>query len=235
MKFGYCTDTGRVRDRNEDAVFVGVHMFAVADGMGGHKAGEVASMIAVEEIAKVDGTTTSDIPQKISEAISSANKRIIDAAFGENSGMGTTLTLAYIDKGVAFIGHVGDSRAYLINRKEVRRLTVDHSVVGELIRSGFISEDDAKSHPQRNAIIRSLGDVLDVEADIIEVAVKNNDILLLCTDGLHNNIDEDEMREMIMKCDDIQEACDKLVHLANLRGGNDNISVVAVKLEIDKK
>ena len=229
MIVGYSTDIGLIRERNEDADYVGQNVFAIADGMGGHSAGEIASFIAVNAVNKLPENTNA-IPGSIESCFQSANAKILEISksFESTKGMGTTLTMAFIEKMTAFIGHVGDSRAYLISANEIKQLTSDHSVVAELIRSGCISKDDARNHPQRNAIIRSLGNEDDVKVDILEVSVNFGDYLVLCTDGLHNMLSDDEIKNIILASDSPQAASDRLIDFSKLRGGHDNISVVIV-------
>ena len=234
MIIGYSTDIGLVRERNEDAYYVGKNVFAIADGMGGHKAGEIASFIAVDAVSKLPEDTDA-VPGCIESCFKSANEKILEVSktFESTKGMGTTLTMAFIEDMTAFVGHVGDSRAYLLSSDEIKRLTSDHSVVAELVRSGFISEDDAKTHPQRNAIIRSLGNDKDVKVDILEVPVKVGDYLILCTDGLHNMLDDEEIKNIVVASDSPQSACDRLTDFAKLRGGHDNISTVIVYFDAE--
>ena len=179
------TDTGRQRRDNEDSMYVRAPVFVVADGMGGAQAGEVASRLAVEAFEQ--GLPDSGSPEeRLADRVREANRRIheLSHADHERHGMGTTLTAAYLDDSHLAIAHVGDSRAYLFRDGELQRLTQDHSLVGELVRKGKLTEEQAEEHPQRSIITRALGPEASVEVDTWTYPVKDGDILLLCSDGL---------------------------------------------------
>ena len=188
------TDTGRQRKGNEDSSFARPPVFVVADGMGGAQAGEVASQIAVE--AFEHGLPSTGTPeQRLAEIVREANRRIheVSRLEHERAGMGTTLTAAYVDDRQVAIAHVGDSRAYLFRKGELKRLTRDHSLVGELVRQGKLTEEQAEEHPQRSIITRALGPEPAVEVDTWTYPASSGDVLLLCSDGLTSMISEEEI------------------------------------------
>lgn len=228
------TDTGLVRKDNEDNYLTSAErgLFVVADGMGGHEAGEVASAIAIKTIDEMIQITDDFFPvEALMSSIKEANKKIWEKSHShiECTGMGTTVTAALFQNDSLFIAHIGDSRAYLVNENGIRVLTQDHSLVGELIRNGGITEQEAQFHPRRNVLTRALGGAAEVEIDILEYDVKKGNILLLCTDGLYNHVDSKEMLESINKEDNLKNSAHFLVDLALDRGGTDNITVVLVE------
>jgi len=237
VEIGIKTDTGKLRNNNQDAYYANYPLFIVADGMGGHRAGEVASSMAVEIISNVFTVDSSDfyfddnIINRIKSSIYKANKEIYNSSIKDEkySGMGTTVTLAYIMDNKIFIGHVGDSRAYIYRQDELSQITVDHSLVEELIKNGTISKEEAKYHPQRNIITRAVGTSKDIQIDVNIITKEKGDILLLSTDGLTSMLDDDEIKNTIALYDDVQIVCDELVKLSNDRGGYDNITVMAIK------
>lgn len=241
MEIGACSHRGKVREINEDAYYIPLdksNLFIVADGMGGHNAGEVASNGAVKSIKEFmdrhidqwieQGEET--VFEVLREAILEANKDIFDKANSEEAykGMGTTLTVVLILSKV-YIGHVGDSRAYLIQNNQMTQITKDHSLVAELIRNGSITEKEARTHPQRNVITRALGTAENLNIDLYTLGFSKDDIILLCTDGLSNFVEMDEIKDRFSNCEKVQQACEDLVALANERGGHDNITIVAIK------
>ncbi len=240
MNIGVATDVGRVRELNEDNYCIvsgDIKLFIVADGMGGHNAGEVASQIAVEKIKE---HIIRYIPQEqeeqqikgiIYEAFNRANRDIYNRAKNEAEcdGMGTTATAAIIIEERLYIGHIGDSRAYMIADGVIEQVTQDHSLVAELLRKGSISEREALQHPQKNIITRALGTDEGVKPDIYSVEFNESDILILCSDGLSNFVDKYELERCILEMEDSQDCCDYLVNLANSRGGFDNITLIIVK------
>lgn len=242
MNIGVKTDIGIIRDNNQDSYYVfsseDYPLFIIADGMGGHKAGEIASKMAIEIISNNlknylinSSVENKKIEDGIRKSIDEANKEIYKKSKEDEkySGMGTTVTLAYVINDRIFIGHVGDSRAYLLRNGVLSQLTQDHSLVEELIRNGSISKEEAKHHPQRNIITRAVGTSGDIKADVILEKKHKDDILLLCTDGLTNMVDEIQIRDSLIMNEDIQKACEDLVKLSNDRGGFDNITVIAAK------
>jgi serine/threonine protein phosphatase PrpC len=222
------SDTGLVRERNEDAFFVGQRCIAVADGMGGHIAGEVAAGIAIDTV-KANVSLLEAGQKAPGECVREANMRVLEAASADSAleGMGTTLTLAVVGGNDLRVAHVGDSRAYLITGGQVMRLTDDHSVVGEMVRSGALTADQAHSHPGRHAITRALGFVDDLEVDTGSWSFGRGDAAVLCTDGLHDVVSDEEILQAVLsKAGEGPEAiCSHLVALAKERGGPDNITV----------
>lgn len=231
MELGMATDVGRYREINEDSLGRKGNLVVVADGMGGHSAGEVASALAVEHILRLE-TEGEAFIDSLRRALNEANQALLDyaAANPDCSGMGTTIALVKVEGDKAIIAHVGDSRVYLWQQGELHRMTRDHSVVEELIRNGGITEEEAKTHPQRNLLTRALGTPGEVEIEISEIAVNKGDRILLCTDGLTSMLDHEEIKEVISRDNHPQIIAETLVHLANERGGLDNISVVVVAI-----
>lgn len=233
MRVGVKTDVGRVRRLNEDAYWVAPPYFAVADGMGGHAAGEVASRLAVDAVRAV-AEANPDAPAEhvIPLAMRSANEAVwrCSREVAALHGMGTTLTVVKLEPGRCVIGHVGDSRCYLVRGRTLRQVTQDHSVVAELVRAGNLSRDEAFDHPQRNLLTRALGVRPDVKPDILIEAVRPGDRLLLCTDGLTSLVPDEDVLSLVADSDDPDAVAARLVHAANERGGSDNITVVVVEV-----
>ena len=233
MNFGFVTDIGKLRRQNEDAVYVNEkepYFLVVADGMGGHNAGEVASSIAIETIkdalSKKTGRRKTDYENKIREAFVSANKKIYDYA-EENSklmGMGTTTVTALVSGGKLIVGNVGDSRAYIIKDDDIRQISIDHSYVWQLVIRGEITEQQAKRHPKRNFITRAMGTEKDIEVDTFSEKWEGG-VVLICSDGLSNLVENYEMKKIVSEATNLQDAAEKLASLANERGGSDNITV----------
>ena len=226
------TDVGRKRRHNEDSFVVAPPLFAVADGMGGANAGEVASGLAVEtlrEESRNDKAGEKFVVSLIQKANSRVYKRQSDDA--EASGMGTTVTVALIEDGIVRFGHVGDSRAYLYREGVLQQLTDDHSLVGELVRSGKISAAEAETHPQRSVITRALGTDPDVDVDTFTVEAQPGDVFLLCSDGLYSMVGTEKILEVLQqRRQDLDGAARELISAANKRGGDDNITVVAFEI-----
>ncbi len=222
------TDTGRKRRRNEDAYVVEPPLFAIADGMGGAQAGEVASRLAaaaLRENAAVGGGE-----DRILDLIQEANRRVYDRSSTDpnTSGMGTTITVALVGDGTVSFGHVGDSRAYLIRDGQIEQLTEDHSLVNELVKSGKLSEEEAEMHPQRSVITRALGTDPDVDVDTFSVSAQTGDVFLLCSDGLTDMVAQEDILEVVERNRaDMDATVKALVKAANRGGGEDNITVVA--------
>ncbi len=245
IRFAYATDTGRTRQRNEDAVRVvapadgvvgpGGALFVVADGMGGHLGGSVASELAADTV--VDGWTRRGGDQPL-EALRSAMGRANASVFERAArtpdlrGMGTTCTAMALADDHAWFAHVGDSRAYLVRGDVITQLTRDHSLVEDMVRSGMISHEDARMHPRRNVITRSIGVQERVEVDTPHTPLDlvEGDAFVLCSDGLSGPVADDEIGEVVMH-EAPESACRRLVELANARGGRDNISVIVVVVD----
>jgi PPM family protein phosphatase len=230
------TDVGRQRSTNEDSLLVHPPFFAVADGMGGAKAGEVASQLAVEVLEEEIAQHADEPPEaQLSQALQEANRRIFELSTDDESrrGMGTTVTAARLHDRDVSLGHVGDSRAYRFREGELEQLTRDHSLVAELQRSGQLSPEAAEHHPQRSIITRALGPEPDVEVDTYTVAGRGGDVFLLCSDGLTGMVSDQEMASIVRRAGSLQEAAETLVRAANQSGGKDNITVVMFRLADD--
>jgi len=231
------SDKGRVRSHNEDYYFVPDgkklcdNIMMVADGMGGHNAGDVASYIAVNAVVdyisqhKNENITSADL---LLAAVKKANARVLELAklYKQYEGMGTTLTVAWLMDKRIYIAHVGDSRAYLINESSIYQITEDHSLVQQMINHGTITRDEAMNHPQRNVITRALGSGDEIDVDLTEVPYADGDTLLLCTDGLTNQLSDQDIWQICSSDTDLAYKADALVKLANDRGGLDNITVI---------
>jgi serine/threonine protein phosphatase PrpC len=223
------TDTGRRRRRNEDAYVCEPPLFAIADGMGGAQAGEVASRLAAAALRESD-VAEGGGEDRILDLIQEANRRVYDRSSTDpnTSGMGTTITVALVENGTVAFGHVGDSRAYLIRDGQIEQLTDDHSLVNELMKSGKLSPEEAEMHPQRSVITRALGTDPDVDVDTFSVPVQTGDVFLLCSDGLTDMVSRDDILHVVERHrEDIESAVRALVKAANRGGGEDNITVVA--------
>src|SRR4051794_6654193 len=226
------TDTGRQRDANEDSYFAESPVFAVADGMGGAQAGEVASRLAAESFDTIQRGTES--PEAYLRAIAkTANARIhrLSEADSSRSGMGTTFTAALLEGDEVGFAHVGDSRAYLFRDGELKLLTSDHSLVEELRRQGRLTDEQAEDHPQRSIITRALGPERDVEVDTMTYRARPGDVYLLCSDGLTTMVKEDRIAEILTKARTLDDAAGTLIADANEAGGRDNITVVAFRVD----
>ncbi len=230
------TDTGMVREKNEDAIGYdsALGLVVLADGMGGHRGGEIASQLAVDTVIKAYfASEDRDVVTALSRSLLEANRAIIDRSHGdvELFGMGTTCTTMVLTHGEAYFAHVGDSRAYVLRNGEITQLTEDHSLVGEMVRSGILSDEDAQHHPKRNVITRSLGTSEDLAADFPASPYKvlDGDLFLLCSDGLTALVSDEEVGE-ILTAHEPKEACQALVDSANNKGGKDNITVQVVKV-----
>jgi PPM family protein phosphatase len=226
IEVGSATDIGRVRERNEDSLLVDPPLYVVADGMGGHRGGQVASQVALEtlEVLAKEGRGS------LADHVRQANRAIWDRSVEDErlSGMGTTLTAARIEGTDALIAHVGDSRAYLLRDGALRQLTTDHTLVDRMVKSGEITEEEADVHPHKNVLTRALGtdELVDVDED--SIALVDGDRVLICSDGLTGMVTEDQIQAILDNSDDPQQAADRLVKAANRAGGVDNITVVVL-------
>lgn len=235
---GILSDTGNVRRNNQD--YTGYieddrkSLYIIADGMGGHNAGEVASKIAVETMLEyINSLDYFDKLEKVlNDAISICNKRIYDASKNDEalSGMGTTITACLMADNKCVVANVGDSRCYILKNNELVQVTKDHSLVQQLVDNGTITEAEAYSHPNKNIITRALGTNDYVEVDTFSIDLSETKKILLCTDGLSNVVTSDEILEMLNKYDN-QKACEELVALSKAKGGRDNISVIVIEGE----
>lgn len=234
------TDKGRTRNTNQDYVFceenaVGSfpNLFIVADGMGGHNAGDTASRMCVEEVVSQIEQSTKVTPiGTFEQAVAAANEKVFQASLSDKAlnGMGTTIVATVVFGDTAYIVNVGDSRLY-VYKDTFRQVTIDHSLVEEMVQSGKLNKEDMRTHPNKNIITRALGTNSDVKADCFEIEVDEGDVLLLCSDGLSNML-EDEKIERIIRSnrEDMSEAGRQLVQEANEAGGKDNISVVLIQV-----
>jgi serine/threonine protein phosphatase PrpC len=230
LRSGAATDTGQVRANNQDAVLLAEPVFAVADGMGGHAAGEIASQVTVESLQDSEVSSL----DALVEAVRTANRAVWERASHdpELRGMGTTLCAIALVPGEAgeqiVVVNVGDSRVYQLHDGELTQLTDDHSLVEDLVREGRLSPQEARTHPQRNILTRVLGNDSDVEVDGWSVDPHNGDRFLLCSDGLFNEVDDDKIASVLRRLADPEDAAHELVTLAIQGGGRDNVSVVVV-------
>lgn len=242
------THVGRQRQHNEDAFLVAdeAKLYLVADGMGGHAAGEIASRIAVDSISEFilhtredDGTWPHAYDEqfkrstnRLMAAVRLANTRVLEAMRKDSRlrGMGTTVVACLADDDTVSVAHVGDSRAYLVRDGRLSRLTNDHSWVFEQVQAGMLTEEEAEKHPLRNVITRALGGALSVSPDASEVEAKPGDVYLLCSDGLTGMVPEEEILRVVHENrDDLERACQQLIDRANERGGLDNVTAILVK------
>lgn len=226
------TDTGKKRRRNEDAFVLAPPLFAVADGMGGAQAGEVASRLAAAALEDTDpGRLTG--PERVASLIQEANRRVHERSSVDpaTSGMGTTMTVALVEGDGVVIGHVGDSRAYLVRNHEIEQITEDHSLVNELLKSGKLSPEEAETHPQRSVITRAVGTDPDVDVDSFVVDTHDGDVFLICSDGLTDMVDDKEILTVVDRHSaNLERVTKQLVTAANRGGGEDNITVVAFSI-----
>jgi serine/threonine protein phosphatase PrpC len=256
LRMGRHTDVGMVRDLNEDSLLTleldrvqcsisrPIGLYVVADGMGGHAAGDVASGLATDTIAEkmvtqllapqlTGGADTESFDAQgwLADAIQSANQAILDRRDEIGANMGTTLVAAIVSGDVATVANVGDSRAYLVNEEGIHQITTDHSLVERLVALGQITPGEARVHPQRNVIYRTIGDKEEVEIDFFVRALNSGDSLLLCSDGLSGKVEDAEIWRLVKRSRSPQEACEQLVQAANDRGGGDNITVIIVQAQ----
>lgn len=240
MKAVFMTDRGKVRLHNEDAggVFVnqdGDRLAIVADGMGGHRAGDVASEMTITQLkseweASKGISTAEEAEQWLKEKITIVNHLLFDHATNhpECDGMGTTIVAAIATDRFATLANIGDSRGYIYNESGFKQVTEDHSLVNELVRSGQISKEDAEHHPRKNVLLRALGTEKMVEMDIKTIMFEEGDVILLCSDGLSNKVSEKEMVTILLNEDHLEQKADSLISLANNYGGEDNITLAIV-------
>ena len=229
------TDMGLLRNSNQDSVFceenpIGrfPNLFLVADGMGGHKAGDLASRLCIAEMVKQIQSSTARTPvSAFEQAIEAANQKVYQCAKEDFdlAGMGTTVVGAMVEDDVAYIANIGDSRFYRLH-EHLEQITVDHSLVEEMVQSGEIQKEEMRTHPNKNIITRAMGVKEEVEADIYEYRLKKGDMILMCTDGLSNMVEDEDMFDIVKGARDIVEAVQMLIEKANSNGGRDNIGVV---------
>ena len=231
-RVGAKSDVGRVRAGNEDSYLVQEPLFVVADGMGGHVAGDVASRLAVKTIGESidDGTSQ---PEQLAEAVKGANSAIWEKAHSDPSlqGMGTTCTLVFLKDDEIHVAHVGDSRAYLLREGDLQQITEDHTLVGRMVKEGRLRPEEAEHHPQRSIITRALGVDGHVEVDVSSFPVREGDRVLICSDGLTSMVDAESIRGVLASKDDPQAAVEELIDRANAAGGEDNITAVVLSFD----
>lgn len=245
MEYSYLTDPGKVRDHNEDSVTIvknesGEILLILADGMGGHRGGEIASSIAVTHISKrfTEINSVGSREESISflkEIVSETNMLLYKYTEEnpESAGMGTTLVMALLTKDFLLYGNIGDSSGYAIKKGNLYKITSDHTLVNLLVKSGELTEEEAKNHPKKNVLMRALGANMSVEMDVFDV---ERDVggILLCSDGLSNMLDDAQIENVINSDLPIDDKLQKLINKANNRGGTDNISVAYLKKEEDE-
>ena len=236
MEYGYLTDPGKVRSHNEDSVTIVKNineeiLMAVADGMGGHRGGEIASSIAINNVAKRFSEISSvgnkeDAIGWIKDIVSESNAAIYryTSEHPESQGMGTTLVLAIQTSDFLLIGNIGDSSGYVIKNKKLHKITNDHTLVNLLVKSGELSEEAAREHPRKNVLMKALGATTTVEMDVFDVETDVEGILL-CSDGLTNMLDDEQIMKVLNEDHGIQDKLAKLISKSNNRGGTDNISI----------
>ncbi len=239
MKTFSMTDTGQRRDTNQDYMYTSEtavgnlpNLFLVADGMGGHAAGDYASRCTIEQT--VESISASGLTEPVAlmqEAVNRANLLLLSAAQNDpgKAGMGTTLVAATCMDHQLYAANVGDSRLYIINQETITQITRDHSLVEEMVRLGEMDEADAKFHPDKNIITRAVGVFEEVAADFFETRIEEGDIILLCSDGLTNEVSDADIKRIVLGQRDIVEKAEKLVETANRNGGHDNITVVLIE------
>ena len=249
LEISGATDAGLTRDHNED--YIGFDkqsgIAVLADGMGGHQAGEVASRMAVEEVLNElkdvvtdqssRSITSSQMLGFVSNTILSSNRKIYEASVSSSSqnGMGTTVVATVLKGSRLYAGHVGDSRLYLLRNRKIRRITKDHSLVQDLIDKGFYTEEEAKEAAINHVVTRALGTSAEVEVDILQQDAEKNDLFLLCSDGLSDMLPDPVIEQVLCRPASLDDKASKLVELANLYGGKDNISVILIRVQSPHK
>ena len=240
-QIGFKSNAGMIRDNNEDACFVipSHNVYVVADGVGGNNAGEIASRTAVRGVAEYVTTepleecsSPDEIREYFIRCLSQVNDEIYQMGqkHKENKGMATTVVIAYIREDTAYVINVGDSRAYLFRKGSLSQITVDHTYVNELLKNGVITEEEAENHAQKNVITRAAGAEPVVKADFFQTELEKDDILMLCSDGLYGEVDEQKLAEILDKKNTMSGTCTRLVEEALRCGGRDNITVICLKI-----
>ena len=242
MEYYYLTDKGKVRDNNEDSVVIVENfnkeiLLAVADGMGGHNAGEIASSIAITHLGKRFKEVASigdkeDAIRWLQETVSEINILIYKYTeeHPESTGMGTTLVTAVLTKNFLLIGNIGDSSGFVLKNKKLHKITTDHTLVNLLVKSGELTEEEAKDHPKKNVLMKALGAISNVEMDIFDVE-KDVDGIFLCSDGVTNMLEPDIIEKVLNDKHSVEEKVNKVIFKCNNRGGNDNISVAYLEMK----
>lgn len=247
MRSFFLTNRGKVRQINEDSCGVfynkyGQLLAVVADGMGGHLAGDVASNMTTSQLqtyweASEEIQTSEAAEQWLKEHITKVNSNLYNHSLenAECKGMGTTVVAAICTDLFSTTAHIGDSRCYILNANGFQQITEDHSLVNELVRSGHISKEDAEHHPRKNVVLRALGTETNVEIDIKTIILEDGDYLLICSDGLSNKVSELELKEVLENDESLKEKGEKLIQLANDYGGEDNITLVLVNFSSESE
>ena len=241
MLVGFKSDKGLKRFNNEDACFVLLNdrVYIVADGVGGNNSGEIASRTAVNEIAKAivetplpEAASGEEVRGFFEECVKNTNLTIlnISSTHIENKGMATTLVIVCIRNNHGYIINVGDSRAYIYRKGLLKQITEDHTYVNTLVKAGIISEEEALTHENKNMITRAVGADIDIEPDFFDVEIKEDDIILICTDGLYGEVEDYEICQVLQENQGMSDTCTKLVSLANDHGGHDNITIICLKV-----
>jgi serine/threonine protein phosphatase PrpC len=240
MDYFYLTDPGKVREQNEDSVIIaenaaGEVLLAVADGMGGHRGGEIASSLVISQIGKRFKEISSvgnkeDAINWLKEVVSEANVAIYryTSENVEASGMGTTIVCAVVTKNYLLFGNIGDSSGYVVKNNKLHKITTDHTLVNLLVKSGELTEEEAKDHPRKNVLMRALGAQTTVDMDIFDVDTTVTGVFL-CSDGLTNMLDDEHIEKVLNEDISIEDAVKKLIYKSNNRGGNDNVSIAYLK------
>ncbi len=243
MRFGVKSDRGKVREINEDsynviAGYPGIPVtFIIADGMGGHNSGEIASKTAVDYVSNYilqspgSFLESEDLSPIVKKVMEEANTDVYKKSLEHEGdrGMGTTLIVTVVHNKKLTIGHVGDSRVYMIRDDSILRLTEDHSFIEELVKNGTLTREEAENHPNKNLITRALGCSDSIQVDTYKYDLKDDDVCVVCTDGLTNMLGEKEIKDIVLNSGDPEIACDKLIMEANERGGEDNITVIVFR------
>ena len=233
------THIGRRRDMNQDYMYTSTtpvgslpNLFVVADGMGGHNAGEYASRFTVDKMVEVISQNRQQEPvAAMKEALTEANSQLLEEAGADpsKSGMGTTVVAATVIGDLLHVANIGDSRLYVIDHEAIRQITRDHSLVEEMVRLGEMDKAAAKVHPDKNIITRAIGVTRELAVDFFEVDLRPGDMILLCSDGLTNMVEDEEIKEIVLEQKNIVEKAEKLINTANENGGKDNITVVLIE------
>ena len=233
------THIGRRRDMNQDYMYTSTtpvgslpNLFVVADGMGGHNAGEYASRFTVDKMVEVISQNRQQEPvAAMKEALTEANSQLLEEAGADpsKSGMGTTVVAATVIGDLLHVANIGDSRLYVIDHEAIRQITRDHSLVEEMVRLGEMDKAAAKVHPDKNIITRAIGVTRELAVDFFEVELRPGDMILLCSDGLTNMVEDEEIKEIVLEQKNIVEKAEKLINTANENGGKDNITVVLIE------
>jgi serine/threonine protein phosphatase PrpC len=235
LNIGVRTDVGRMREVNEDSYLADGPLFGVADGMGGHVAGDVASQTAVKVITSNSAEHPPEGPEDLETYVHAANESVWEKARNDPrlKGMGTTCTIVFVDGSTAYFAHVGDSRAYLLRQGELSQVTEDHTLVQRMVNEGRLAPEEAAHHPQKNMITRALGVDSQVQVDLLTLELHAGDRILINSDGLSSMIDDEQISQVLRGADTVDEAAEQLVAAANEAGGEDNITVVVLDVEED--